>query len=290
MESSIPKKSFVTGCLILAASAWISLASAQIPPPSAHAQSGAQDALSYADIADLADSAPLVASARITRTITLPPKQATGVQPGFRRLFIEAQVTGLIRGEGGISPSISYLYDVPVDAKGKTPKLKKADVILFARAGNRPGEIQLVSRDAQILSRPATLATVKAVLADLVANGAPPRIVGLGDAFHVAGTIAGEGETQIFLRTQSGEPVSLSIIRRPGQPPMWAVALGEIVDEAAKAPEPGSLLWYRLACSLPPALPSNSVRTLSVQDAEAARADYLVVVRALGPCERTRVS
>jgi len=129
---------------------------------------------------------------------------------------------------------------------------------------------------------------VKHILAALVAPDAPPRILGLGDAFHVAGTIAGEGETQIFLRTESGDPVSLSILRRPGQAPRWAVALGEIVDEAARPPEPGSLLWYRLACSLPPALPPQAVRTLSVQDAEAARADYRLVTAALGPCRRTR--
>lgn len=285
----MPKKIFLPGCLILAASSWIPLAQAQVPPTPAPSAS-ANNALSYADIADLADSAPLVASARITRTLNIPLTQASGVKPGFRRLFVQAHVSTLIRGEGGISPDISYLYDVAIDAKGRIPKLKKSDVILFVRPGGRPGEVQLVSPDAQIPSTPSTLAILKTVLADLVANGAPPRIIGLGDAFHVAGTIAGEGETQIFLRTQNEEPVSLSIVRRPGQPPVWAVALGEIVDEAAKAPQPGSLLWYRLACSLPPALPSASVRTLSVQDAEAARADYLVIVQALGPCERTRAS
>ena len=288
MKSTMILKICATACLILAATPWIPGALSQKSPSSAQSVATPRSTLSYADMADLADSAPMVASARITRTLTVPPAQATGVQPGFRRLFVEAQVTGLIRGEGGITPNVTYLYDVPLDARGKAPKLKKADVILFARPGGRPGEIQLVARDAQIPSTPATLATIKTVLADLVANGAPPRITGLGDAFHVAGTVAGEGETQIFLRTEGGDPVSLSILRRPGQPPVWAVALGEIVDEAAKAPETDSLLWYRLACSLPPALPAQSVRTLSAQDAESARADYLVVVQALGPCQRMR--
>lgn len=195
---------------------------------------------------------------------------------------------GLIRGEAGIAPLVSWLYDAPVDARGKLPKLKKAQVILFARPGGRPGQIQLVARDAQIPATPAEIERVKTILSALVARDAPPRILGLGDAFHVAGTVAGEGETQIFLRTENGDPVSLSILRRPGEQPRWAVALGEIVDEAAKAPAPGSLLWYRLACTLPPALPARAVRTLSVQDAEAARADYRVVIDALGPCGRTR--
>lgn len=288
MESTTSRAIIVAGCLIFAATASIPLALPQTRPPSGRVQGAVQEPLSYADITDLADMAALVASARITRTIAVPPEQSTGVKPGFRRLYVEAQVSGLIRGEGGVSPNVTYLYDAPIDAKGRVPKLKKTEVILFARKGTRPGELQLVAQDAQLASTPALLATVKQVLADLVATGAPPRITGLGDAFHVAGTVAGEGETQIFLRTENGEPVSLSILRRPGQPPQWAVALGEIVDEAAKPPQPGSLLWYRLACSLPPGLPSRSVRTLSVQDAEAARADYQVVVQALGPCARTR--
>ena len=273
----------------------ISAAYPAIPLQPAHARTVAdanapvaRAPLSYADIADLAEGAPLVANARIMEVIALSPAQATGVPPGFKRIFIQARVTGLIRGDAGISPEISYLYDAPLDSRGRIPKLKKVQVILFARPGSRPGEVQLVTRDSQIEATPATVTAVKTVLSDLIANGAAPKIIGLGDAFHVAGTVAGEGETQIFLRTQNGDPVSLSILRRPGQQPRWAVALGEIVDEAAKAPARDSLLWYRLACGLPPTLPAQSVRTLSVQDAEAARSDYQVVIQALGQCDRTR--
>jgi hypothetical protein len=278
---------FGLACLISAASPAVFPAFAQnrqVVTQTSHGTS----ALSYADIVDLADKAPLVANVRIRNIILLKPEQAGTVPAGHKRLFIEADVTGLIRGEAGISPLVTYLYDAPTDTRGKVPKLKKTQVILFARPGSRPGEIQLIAPDAQI---PATeTERVKTILSALVASNAPPRIIGLGDAFHVAGTIAGEGETQIFLRTENGDPVSLSILRRPGQAPHWAVALGEIMDEAARPPEPGSLLWYRMACSLPATLPARSVRTLSVQDAEAARADYAVVIAALGACGRTRAS
>jgi hypothetical protein len=244
--------------------------------------------LSFADVADLADGAPLVAQVRIRNIIPLKAEQAGAAPAGKKRLFVEADVTSLIRGESGIPPRVTYLYDAPIDARGKLPKLKKASMILFARPGGRVGEVQLVAPDAQIAATPGDLARTKAVLAALVAPDAPPRIRGVGDAFHVAGTVAGEGETQIFLRTDNGDPVSLSILRRPGQPPRWAVALGEIVDEAARAPEPGTLLWYRLACALPTALPPASTRALAPQDADAARADYALVLDALGPCGRTR--
>jgi hypothetical protein len=276
-------------CLISAASPAVFPAFAQEGKVVTQSSAGRAD-LSYADIVDLADKAPLVASVRIRNIIALKPEQAGTVPPGHKRLFVEADVTGLIRGEAGISPLVTYLYDAPIDARGRIAKLKKAQVIIFARPGGRPGEVQLTAPDAQIPATPTELDRVKAILSALVAPNTPPRILGLGDAFHVAGTIAGEGETQIFLRTENGDPVSLSVLRRPGQAPHWAVALGEIMDEAARPPEPGSLLWYRLACTLPPALPPRAVRTLSVQDAESAKADYAVVIASLGACGRTRAA
>lgn len=275
-------------CLILAANPSISQVSAQSTPARTASAQPAPDTLSYADLADLAIDAPLVAKAQISDVILLPPSQAAGVPAGFRRAYVEARVLNLIRGEGGITPVISYLYDIPVDSYGKLPKLKKRQVLVFARPGTRPGQVQLTARDGQIDWSAPREAGIKAIVSELLANGAPPRITFVGDAFHVAGTIAGEGETQIFLKTNTGEPVSLSVIRRPGQEPQWAVALGEIMDEAAAPPTPDSLLWYQLACALPPALPAHSVRSLSVLDSEAARRDYTLILNALGTCSRGR--
>lgn len=283
MKSTIKRSWLLTACLIAAANPGI-----YAMPADAATPSDAGATLSYSDLVDLADSASLVAVAQIRNIIALSPEQAAGVPAGHRRLFVEARVGRLIRGDSGIAPDVTYLYDAPLDRRGKLPKLKKAQVLIFARAGTRPGQVQLTARDAQIAATPDTVSRVEAILSSLVAPDAPPRILGPGDAFHVVGTVAGESETQLFLRTANGDPVSLSILRRPGQAPRWAVALGEIVDEAARTPEPGSLLWYRLACGLPPALPARSVRSLGAQEAETARADYALVMRTLGPCGRTR--
>lgn len=282
-KSTMRKSAISLLCLISAANPSISGAAAR-----AQQAPLSRPALAYGDLADLADVAPMVAVVRIRNIIALSPEQAAGTPAGFRRVYIEAELVSLIRGEGGVSPIVSYLYDAPLDARGKLPKLKKSQVLIFARQTARPGQIQLVARDAQLAATEPVVAQSRAILAEMLAAGAPPRITGLGDAFHVAGTVAGESETQIFLRTANGDPVSLSILRRPGQEPRWAVALGEIVDEAARPPERGTLLWYRLACALPPALPARSVRTLAVPDAEAARADYRLVMDSLGPCQRAR--
>ena len=121
----------------------------------------------------------------------------------------------------------------------------------------------------------------------LARGDVPPRITGVAQAFHVPGTIAGESETQIFLGTDSGNPVSLSILRRPGQSPRWGVAFGEIVDESAGQPARRTLGWYRLACGLPASLPRNAIDGLASADIATTVADYALVVRSVGACDRT---
>ena len=260
--------------------------------PSAPGFAGQSAALPYADVVDLVLSSPTIADATIRSAARIRGAEAAGVTPGLTRFYVEADVTALIRGAGGVPPRIGYLLDVAADVRGRLPKLKKQRVLVFARraSGTNGSQLQLVAPDAQ---RPWTAdidAAARAIAREAVSADAPPRVTGVGNAFHVPGSLPGEGETQLFLKTANGRPVSISVLRRPGEQPRWAVALSEIVDEAAAPPRPGTLLWYRLACSLPPALPDASVGDLSPEDAAAAQQDYRFVIRSLGPCGRTRGS
>ena len=243
----------------------------------------------YADLADLAIAAPVVLSAEINRATRLKPERAVGVLPRHARFYVEADVVSLIRGAGGLPARIAYLVDVPLDSRGRAPKLKKMRVLLLARQvpGNAR-EIQLIAPDAQLAWNAATEAQLRAILTEATRADAPPLIIGVGNAFHVPGSLPGEGETQIFLATNDGRPVSLTVLRRPGQLPRWAVSLSEIVDEAAAPPAPNTLLWYRLACSLPPELPEDALDSVDFEQARIARADYRLVIEGLGPCGRTR--
>jgi hypothetical protein len=246
--------------------------------------------LSYADLADLALAAPVAAHLRIRGADTLHPDEAPDVAPGFRRFLVEAEVVALIRGEGGLAPQISYLVDLPNDSRGHAARLRRRDevLVLARRVPNRPAELRLAAPDAQLPYNPATAERLRAILRESSAAGAAPRITGIGRAFHVPGSLPGESETQIFLQTADGRPISLSILRRPGERPRWSVALSEIVDEAAAPPAPDTLLWYRLACTLPPHLPPQSVSEASAEDAQAIEDDYRVVMEGLGRCARTR--
>lgn len=267
-----------TACVIPAAAGSL----AQPPAP-------AQE-YSYADLADRALPAPIALTATITKMIRLDRAQAQNVPAGKARLYIEASADSLIRGPAGaVPPMIRYLADVSLDAKGKLPKLKNMRVLLLARpVPDRPGELQLAAPDAQFALTGDIEARIRAILTEAVRADAAPQITGIAGAFHVQGAIPGEGETQIFLTTRNGRPISLNVLRRPGQTPAWSVALSEVVDEAAKPPAPETLLWYRLACGLPATLPNAAVAELSAADAAAARADYRLVLDGLGPCTRAR--
>lgn len=255
-----------------------------------HAQSPVPaPSFSYADLADRALPAPVAVIATITDAIRLKPEQAPGLAAGHARLFVEASADTLIRGAGGVPPSIRYLADVLLDAKGKAPKLKGTQVLLLARpVAGKPGELQLVSPDAQMPLTPELEQRVRAILTEAVRPDAPPPVTGITSAFHVDGTIPGEGETQIFLSTREHRPISLNVLSRPGQERQWSVALGEIVDQAATAPAKDSLLWYRLACGLPATLPADATGDLGAEAAQAAAEDYRFVLEQLGPCTRNR--
>ncbi|MEG3164240.1 hypothetical protein U1701_06505 [Sphingomonas sp. PB2P19] len=265
---------------------------AQLPSPAGGFQAGASPVTAvpgYADLADLVLAAPVVADATVRSVSRIKGAEATGLAPDAARLYVTVDVGALIRGAQGLPPRIGYLIDVPLDSRGRVPNLKKARVLVLARpVAGMVDQVQLVANDAQLVWTPETDSRLRTIVREILAADAPPVITGVGNAFHVPGALPGEGETQVFLTTADQRPVSLSVLRRPGEQPRWAVALGEIVDEAAGPPARDTLLWYRLACALPATLPAPSTSALEATDAQRAQEDYRFVIDALGPCGRTR--
>lgn len=244
----------------------------------------------YADIADLVVIAPMIVDAKIRKTTKIPAAQAIGVPPGRQRLLIEADVNALIRGQGGIAAKVRFVIDVTKDSRGKIPKLNKQRMFIMADAvKGRPGQLQLVRPDALIKHSAANDAMVRAIAQEAVLLDAPQRITGISSAFYSAGTVIGEGETQIFLQTDKRQPVSISVVSRPGLTKQWSVSTSELIEETTSTPRRFSLLWYRLACGLPKALPAELVQSGEGENAARAQADYKFVADALGPCGRKRV-
>ncbi|MBT2185423.1 hypothetical protein [Sphingobium nicotianae] len=241
--------------------------------------------VTYARLADLVLSSPAIARAKVTSAVALKPEQAPGLNPGQARFYVEAETGGLIRGDSVIARKIAFVMDGSA-AKAKKPGLKGRTMLLFGRVGSPVNFLQLTSSTALIDWSPANEALVRKVLADALAPDLPPAIKRISSAFHVPGSIVGESETQIFLETTSGAPISLSIIRRPDEQPHFSASLGEIVDDAATLPPPGTMLWYRLACGLPETLPDRALRSLDPADAQAAASDYAAFRQALAPCDK----
>jgi len=246
--------------------------------------------LTYADMADLALAAPLAAHVRVRRAEALSEREAGTVPAGYRRFLIQADVVALIRGTEGLPPRVSYLVDLPNDARGRAQRIRRGTefLVLASPVAGRAAELRLAARDAQLPFSTEAAARLRTILREASGADAPPRITGIGRAFHVRGSLPGESETQIFLQTADNRPISLSILRRPGETPRWSVALGEMVDDAAASVRRDTLLWYRLACTLPATLPASSLSEMSAAESRAVQADYRLVLQDLGRCSRTR--
>ena len=267
----------VAGVLTTSAALGDSRAPVPVAPPA-----------TYADLADLADGAPLVIRAQPRKIAAVEPARARGLRPGRGRFYVEARTEALIAGSVPLGEALRYLVDLPLDPKGKPPAFKKKSVVLFARTvPGRPGELQLVAPDAQLLWDAALDARIKGVLRELYTPGAAPQITGVREAVHVSGDLAGAGETQIFLLSASDEPAAITVSRTPGSAPRWGVSFSELVASDA-APIRDTLGWYRLACFLPPELPAAASVSDDLADRAAAAQDYAYVRDQLGACPRTR--
>ena len=273
-----PTKRFVRpSATVLAAAILCSVSTPSLSTPAAPAPT-------YADLADLSDSARLVLRAQVRKVVAVDPARARGVRPGWTRYYIEARTEALIRGDAPLGQSLRYLVDMPLDARGpnarnRAPRIKKMSVLLFALSARGPaGDLQLVAPDAQILWDADVDARTRAILAALVAPDAPRKVTGVREAIHVPGTLAGEGETQFFLDTADQSAASITVRHQPGGPPAWGVSFSEVAAPAAGAPQRDTLTWYRLACFLPNALPRGANLSEDASSRGQAEADYRTVL------------
>jgi hypothetical protein len=242
----------------------------------------------YADVAGLAEAADIVALVEVRGQTLVKPERAPGLMPGHARLYIKARTLALLAGRSAVGESLVYLADVPLLPNGKVPKLKKQRFLVFADpVAGRPGELSLVGPAAQVPATPGSEQLSRTVIAALAAPDAPPSVGRVREAMSVAGNLAGESETQVFLDTTTGMPVSLSVVRRPGMEPQWGVSWSEIVDQSARPPAPESVEWYRLACFLPRQLPADALIQQDRSSRAQAEADYGYILVQLGECTRT---
>ncbi len=239
----------------------------------------------YADVADFALASSVVAHVKIRKAQRLKGALAAGVAAGRFRYLITADMIALIRAPSALAKRLSYLIDIRTDSAGRPATRMKGEVIVFALPG-RPGELRLIAPDAQISYSPELAQTARAIMVEAARPDAPPKVTGVGTAFHAPGNLTGEGETQIFLEAEGNRPVSLNIRRRTGAAPRWFPSADDMVDESAAPPRRNTLLWYRLACFLPPTLPASALADIDPAQTGNVTADYSLVISGLGACQR----
>ncbi len=235
----------LAGALLMAAPSL-----AQQPPP-------VMPGANYVVLADLTLNAPVIVKAGITRTRRIKPKDAPGLAPGRARLLLEMQVEAALVARSAVPAKLEWLWDVPLDARGKLPSLKGQSVLAFLQQPAADGQARLMAGPAMQAWNPALESRVRAIATEAAA-GTVPKITGVSNGFRVQGTIAGEAESQFFLTTADARPLTMVVLDRPGQRRQISVASTDIIDESAIKVQPETLLWYSLACFLPASLPARA--------------------------------
>ena len=240
----------------------------------------ARAAPTFAALADLTIAGPIIVKARITRTERRPDRESPGLAPGHSRLLVTVAVVSALVAPIAIPAQLVWLWDAPLDARGKPVTVKNLEVMAWIGAPDLQGRTRLIAPDAQQPWSPAIDASVRTIAIEQ-ASATVPVITAVVNGFRGDGTVAGESESQFLLGTANGPGATLVVTSRPGMPPRITVARGDIIDDSAGIVKPGSLLWYRLACVLPAVLP------VSAGGGDVAlAADWRAAIASLGPCTR----
>ena len=236
---------------------------------------------SYADLADLILSAPVIVHAVITDVERISDKNSPGLAPGRARLLVTARVDAALIAPSAVPALLSWLWDAPLDARGKAPKPKGMPIIAWTAAPAADGKTRLVAGAGQMPWDAATEARVRAIATE-ARSGTVPAINGVSNGFRVDGTVPGESESQFFLTATDGGRLTMVITTKPGEIRRVAISRGDVIDESAAMVQPETLLQYRLACFLPATLPPAAGG-----GDKALAADWHAALAAIGPCGRT---
>ncbi|WP_395337408.1 hypothetical protein WBP06_22745 [Novosphingobium sp. BL-8H] len=274
------RQNLLTGLVAMACSIVPNISLAQV-------RSGSADQGTYVDTVELSKKAAMVVLARVTHLEPVTAAAPGSLSSTHRRYYAEARTRALLYGQSGIGGSLRYLVDLPANSASGATDLEGKDVFLFgALVPGHPQEIKLVEPTAQQFWSPERESRLRSVLRALVSAPTSAPVTRVRELNYVAGNLAGQGRTQIFLDTQRG-PATIAVRHVPGQPETWGVSFSELTGGDLHPPAPDTLDWYNLACFLPASPQQSAYTSATFAAKEQAYSDYRMVVAALGPCERS---
>ncbi len=257
--------------------------------PAAPAPASQSAPLSWTDWADLALAAPVVLIADVRRAGRLGRRAAPDVPAGQVRALVEADLRAVLKAPGVLPAAAAWVWQGAADARGRPPIARGARLLVFAQplSGGRDPATQplaLIAGHAQQPWTPQAEAVVRSILTEaLDPRLARLAVTGVQDAFRTEGDVPGQSESQFFVATGDGRPITLVVRRAPGEAAQVLAATGDLVGRAEPI-RPRTLSWRALACGLPARLP------LHLDGRPELARDYALVVSSLGACGRTRPS
>jgi len=238
----------------------------------------------WSDLADLVLASPAIVVATIADARRLSPRDAPDVGQGEVRVLVRAELAAALRAPDLLPARAEWLWQGAPAARGRPPFARGDRILAFLQpvpgGGADLQRYRLVSPRAQIPWTPDREAVVRAILVEAVDQRREGLMVtGISDAFHTEGDVEGNSESQFFLSTLSGRPLTLTVTRTPGSGPQVRLATGDLIDRGQPV-APRTLPWHALACGLPEQLPANLAEKPGIAD------DYAFARRSLGPCGR----
>lgn len=238
----------------------------------------------WSDLADLVLASPAIVVATIADARRLSSRDAPDVAPGEVRVLVRAGLTAALRAPDLLPARAEWQWQGAPAARGRPPFARGDRVIAFLQpvpgGGTDLQRYRLVSAQAQLAWTPEREAAVRAILVEAVDQRREGLLVtGISDAFRTEGDVAGNSESQFFLSTRSGRPLTLTVTRAPGSEPQVRLATGDLIDRGQPV-APRTLPWHALACGLPDQLPANLAEKPGLAE------DYAFARQSLGPCGR----
>jgi hypothetical protein len=275
------KRTFIYPLLLGAATAFASPLAAQ--------PVGTTAVTAYPVAARLYLSSPVVARALVKGQSKLGKKEAAALPPlppSQGRAMLEVELQGVLKAPDALPAKLKFLWQGPLDAKGKVPGFKKQTLLLFLSTATANGITGYGLTDVNSVrtwtaAEEAQLRAIAAAAQDPAQRGL--AIKGVRTTFV---TVPENGDSDPFVHilfaTQSGAPLA-AILEQQGGAWRLRTTITDL-DQDAQAIQRQSLLWYHMACGLPAEPPSVVIRQPSAAESDMARAAWTAMLEQLGPC------
>lgn len=260
------------------------LAAALIVVMGSPAPSRAQDT-GYARLARAYLGEPFVAYVKIRGTRKLP-KTLSPALPGRARFVVEADVIRVLKAPGVVNGRLLYVWEGPLDAKGKAPNFKKQDMLVFLRPLNDPAvSFQLAVPEKQLIWTADAESRLRGIAQE--AQQASVRTIsltGVQSAFTTEADAPYARLTQFLFASRNGQLVGAATRVKPD-------GTGDVISSSEEMLGGGlriqanTLMWYHLACTTPAQLPADVLADQPTDEERAVVArDYATFKQALGGC------